>query len=475
MHVSNKKGIVMFKVKERENPVLRTERRKKLLGSIFSIIIPITLQNLIGAAVNTADVVMLGHLDQISLSSTSLANQISIILFMFYSGLTSGMMIMTSQYWGKKQTHTMRTLMGMGLRVSLIVSVLFTVLTLTVPQYLMMIYTNDPELIRSGAVYLRVMGISFLFTGISQIYECTIKSMDRAKKAASFAAVALVVNIVLNAVLIFGLCGMPSLGIIGAAIATVVSRIVEMILCVAYSYKTDEFRLDLSLLKEWSTTLQRDFAKYSLPALGNEFLWGAGFSCYTIVLGHMGTDIVAANAIVSSIRELCSVFVFGAGYGTAIIIGNAIGAGEEENARRNASDMMLVVLAASAITGVLIMMLGPVILKMTELTQGAEHDLLIMLRINCIYVIGMGMNTAFICGLFRAGGDSKYGLVLDTITMWAVFVPLAFICAFLLKLPPLVVYTITCSDEFFKLPLNTVHFLKGKWIRNITRDEDEIA
>ena len=465
----------MFKVKERENPVLRAERRKKLLGSIFSIIIPITLQNLIGAAVNTADVVMLGHLDQISLSSTSLANQISMILFMFYSGLTSGMMIMTSQYWGKKQTHTMRTLMGMGLRVSLIVSVLFTVLTLTVPQYLMMIYTNDPELIRSGAEYLRVMGISFLFTGISQIYECTIKSMDRAKKAASFAAVALVVNIVLNAVLIFGLCGMPSLGIIGAAIATVVSRIVEMILCVADSYKTEEFRLDLSLLKEWSTTLQRDFAKYSLPALGNEFLWGAGFSCYTIVLGHMGTDIVAANAIVSSIRELCSVFVFGAGYGTAIIIGNAIGAGEEENARRNASDMMLVVLAASAITGVLIMMLGPVILKMTELTQGAEHDLLIMLRINCIYVIGMGMNTAFICGLFRAGGDSKYGLVLDTITMWAVFVPLAFICAFLLKLPPLVVYTITCSDEFFKLPINTVHFLKGKWIRNITRDEDEIA
>lgn len=460
---------------QREDPAAKTARRKILRQNIMSIIIPITLQNLIGASVNAADVVMLGHLDQSSLSAVSLANQITMILFMFYSGLSSGLTIMTSQYWGKGQTRTMKTLMGMGIRVSLIVSAVFTALTIFIPQYLMLIYTSDPQLIHTGAVYLRLMGLSFLFTGVSQIYECTIKSMDRAKTAASFAAAALVVNIILNAILIFGLGCVPALGITGAAIATVISRIVEFILCAADSRRSKELRLVPSLLHEWSVTLMRDFRKYSLPALGNEFLWGAGFSCYTIVLGHLGSDIVAANAIVSAVRELCSVFVFGAAYGTAIIIGNAIGAGEEERARRDAKDMLIIVLISSALTGIFIILLGPVILMFTHLTSEAGRDVVIMLRINCIYIIGMGMNTTYICGLFRAGGDSRYGFVLDTVTMWCVFVPLAFICAFVLHLPALAVYTITCSDEFFKLPINIVHHLKGGWIKNITRGEAEIV
>ena len=460
----------------REDPKMKADRRKKLLFSIKTIIIPITLQNLIGAAVNAADIIMLGHLDQSSLSSSSLANQITMLLFMFYTGLSSGITIMSSQYWGRKQTKTMRTLMGMGLRVSIAVSVLFTVLTLSIPQYLMMIYTSDPELISIGAGYLKIIGFSFLFTGISQVYECTIKSMDRAGTAASFAAAALVVNIILNAILIFGLFGVPALGITGAAIATVASRAVELILCIAdsYSQKMKGFGLTPLLLHEWSDTLQSDFKKYSLPALGNEFLWGAGFSCYTVALGHMGSDIVAANALVSSVRELCSVFVFGAAYGTAILIGNAIGAGHEEQARRDAHDMLIVVLTASAITGFLIVMFGPLILKMTQLSKGAEDYVRVMLWINCIYIIGMGMNTTYICGLFRAGGDSKFGFVLDTITMWCIFVPITFLCAFVFHLPPLAVYTLTCSDEFFKMPINTAHYLKGGWIRNITRSESDI-
>lgn len=452
------------------------DRRKQLAANIKSIIIPITLQNLIGAAVNAADIVMLGHLNQASLSSSSLANQVTMILFMFYTGLSSGITIMASQYWGKKQTRTMHTLMGMGMRVSLIVSMVFTALTALIPQYLMMIYTSDPELIRIGAGYLRIIGISFLFTAVSQVYECTIKSMDRAGTAAAFSLAALFVNIVLNAILIFGLLGAPALGITGAAIATVISRAAELLLCIADSCRNGkkDFTIRPELLHEWSRTLQADFKKYSLPALGNEFLWGAGFSCYTIALGHMGSDIVAANALVSSVRELCSVFVFGAAYGTAILIGNAIGAGEEQRARRDAHDMLFVVLAASAATGFLIVFLGPVMLIFTQLTSGAESYVHDMLWINCVYIIGMGMNTTYICGLFRAGGDSRYGFVLDTITMWCIFVPLTFISAFVLHLPPIAVYTLTCSDEFFKLPVNITHYLKGKWIRNITREEMDI-
>ncbi len=459
----------------RENQQDRTLRRRKLLKDVRNIILPITLQNLIGAAVNTADVVMLGLLSQTALSASSLANQITLILLMFFTGLSSGTVIMASQYYGKGQTGTLRILLGMGLRVSVLVACIFTALSFFIPRYLMLIYTNDPALIAAGAEYLRIMGWSFLFMGVSQIYECIIKSMNRAKVAAFFSLAALAVNIVLNAILIFGLCGMPKMGIAGAAAATVIARGVECLLCFLDSRKTREFYLIPSLLKEWNHVLFTDFRKYSLPALGNEFLWGAGFSCYTIVLGHMGSDIVAANSVVSAARNLCTVFVFGAAYGTAIIIGNEIGAGRELAARYDARDMLAVVFAASLLAGVILILVRPFILDITSLTPGAEYDLRIMLYINCVYILGMGMNTTFICGLFRAGGDSRFGLVLDTVAMWGIFVPLSFVAAFVLKLPALVVYTFICSDEFFKMPVNLIHYLKDNWVRNVTRDEAEFS
>ena len=442
-----------------------------LWDNIKKIILPMTLQNLIGSAVNIADVIMLGYLSQTALSASSLANQVVFILYLFFSGLSSGIIIMAAQYWGKGNSKTLEVLYGMGLRVSLIVSAVFTMLAIFIPQYLMMIYTNDPELIAAGAGYLRIVGWSYLFMGVSQVYECMIKSMDRAKTATCFSAVALLVNVGGNAVLIYGLLGAPALGMNGAALATVLARFVEMILCfIDASRQRERINLSFSRIKEWNHTLLIDFRKYSLPALGNEFLWGAGFSCYTVVLGHMGSDIVAANSVVSAARNLCTIFVFGVGYGTAIMIGNAIGAGREEEARFIAGKMLQVVFVASLIAGGILVLLRPFILHYTSLTQQAAFDLKAMLWINCIYILGMGMNTTFICGLFRAGGDSRFGFILDTIAMWGIFVPLAFICAFVLHLPPLAVYTITCSDEFFKLPINLIHYKRGKWIRNITRD-----
>lgn len=448
--------------------------RAGLWRNVRTIILPITLQNLIGAAVNTADVVMLGALDQSVLAASSLANQIAMILFMFYSGLSSGTIIMASQYWGKKQTSTLRILLGMGLKAALAVSALFTLSAVFLPEQLMRIYTNDGQLIKIGAGYLRLVGWSYLFMGVSQTYECMIKSMGRARTATLFSAAALVANIAFNAVLIFGLLGLPALGIAGAAIATVIARALEALLCVLDSLRDPALRMTPRLLTLWNTTLFRDFKRYSLPALGNEFLWGAGFSCYTAVLGRLGADIVAANSVVSAARNLCTVFVFGVGYGTAIIMGNDIGAGREKKARRDAGSMLKIVFWASLAAGALLLAFRPLIFRYTSLSAAAQADLTVMLRINCIYILGMGLNTTFICGFFRAGGDSRYGFVLDIITMWGLFVPAAFVCAFVFHLPPLIVYTVTCSDEFFKLPINLIHYGRGQWIRNITREESEL-
>lgn len=451
-----------------------TKNNSRLRKEIIRIVLPITFQNLISAAVNTADVVMLGMLSQTALSASSLANQIVSILFMFFSGMSSGIIIMAAQYWGRKQPDAIEKLFGMGLKVSLLVSAGFTLMALLIPQYLMLIYTSDPELIRTGAGYLRIVGWSYLFMGFSQIYECVIKSMDRARTATCFSAAALAANILLNAILIFGLLGFPALGMTGAAIATVIARGIEMALCMADAARQKDIHVGPAVLLIWNKVLFKDFRRYSMPALGNEFLWGAGFSCYTIVLGHMGSDIVAANSVVSAARNLCTVFVFGAAYGTAIIVGNDIGKGSEETARKDAAAMLRVVFWAALLSGLILVLLRPLILHFTTLSSTAEYDLGIMLWINCIYILGMAMNTVYICGIFRAGGDSRYGFILDTIAMWCIFVPLGFISAFLLHLPALVVYTITCSDEFFKLPINMLHYRKGTWIRNITRSEAEL-
>lgn len=454
--------------------MIKQLEKNNLLFQIKTIIFPITMQNLISAAVNTSDVIMIGRLNQTALSSVSLANQVVMILLMFFTGLSSGIIIMAAQYYGKGKNKIIETLYGMGLRVSLLVTILFMLMAIGIPAYLMRIYTNDPILIHAGAGYLKIVGWSYLFMGFSQIYECIMKSMGRAKKAMRFSAIALFVNISLNACLIFGLFIFPELGIYGAAIATVCARMVEMGFCFWDAYHNNEICLRPSAIFLWNTTLFLDFKKYSLPALGNEFLWGAGFSCYTIVLGHMGSDIIAANSIVSAARNLCSVFVFGIGYGTAIIIGNDIGAGRIEFARKNAKKMLFIVFLASLSAGLFLILLRAPILKYTALTPEARYDLKIMLWINCIYILGMGMNTTFICGLFRAGGDSRFGFILDTIAMWLIFVPLAFICAFFFHVSALIVYVLTCSDEFLKLPINIFHYKKDKWIQDITRKESEI-
>ncbi|MDO4284281.1 MAG: MATE family efflux transporter [Eubacteriales bacterium] len=447
---------------------------KNFYRTLLVIVLPMTLQNLISAAVNSADVIMLGYVGQTAIAAASLANQIQFVLFLFYTGLSSGIMVMAAQYWGKKDSRAIMILLGMGLKLSLAVSFLFGLAAILAPQGLMRIFTNDTELIETGAVYLRVIGWSYFFMGISQVYECIIKSIERVKTATAIAGTTLCINILLNATFIFGLFGAPRLGILGVAIATLIARIVEVVICVADAVRQKGIVIDGRILTAWSAPLFTDFCKYSLPALGNEFLWGAGFSAYSIVLGHLGSDIVAANSVVSAARNLCTVFVFGVAYGAAIILGKEIGEGKLEQVKQDARRILWIVVWSSLAAGLVLIAIRPLIFSFTSLSETAYGYLSVMLYVNCPYILGMGLNTVMIAGLFRAGGDARFGLILDTIAMWVVFVPLAFLCGFVFKLPPLLVYIIICSDEFFKLPFNFFHYKKRNWVKNITREDAEL-
>ncbi len=437
--------------------------------SLFTLVGPIALQNLITAAVSSADVIMLGYVGQTALAAASLAGQIQFVLMLFFTGISSGLIMLTAQYWGKKDSRSIETLAGIAFKISCTMGFILSCTALLRPDFLMLIFTNDRELIASGAEYLRYVSLSYFFMSFSQVYQAVFKSIERVKIVTLINGTALIMNIFLNAVFIFGLFGVPRMGIRGVALATTIARSVELLFCIFVSTHLRDIRLNPSILFHHNSALTHDFFHYSMPALGNEFIWGAAFATYSVILGHMGKDIVAANSVVTVAHNLATVVCFGMAYGGAILLGKEMGSGNLEKAKRDASLLWKSTTAAGIVGGVLILLIRPLMFGMATLTPEAMKYLNIMLYINCFSVIGATINTVIICGIFRAGGDAQFGFITDCIIMWCVSVPLGLLSAFVFKLSPIAVYFILYLDEFEKMPFIIHHYRSGKWIQNITR------
>ena len=448
-----------------------TEANKKFYGSFFTIVVPIALQQLISSALSVADTLMLGYVSQTALASSSLAGQIQFVLNMIFMGLAAGITILAAQYWGKGNLSAVEKVFSIGLKLSVIAGAVFFVGAVFFPEALMHIYTNDPNMVAAGAEYLRIVGWSYLAMSITQPYLSALKSIDKVKASTIISTTALFLNIILNAAFIFAwIPGIPPLGITGVALATLISRIVELLMCIVYGERFKKLRIRPHVLFLRSRVLWSDFIRYSLPAIGNEFVWGLAFSMYSVIMGHLGEDIVAANSIVSTMRNLTSAIGFGVAYGTTIILGNTIGRGDIAGAERDAKRLLRLAFLTSLIAGVGVLIGYPILRPMLSLTEQASNYLRIMVWISAVYVIAPIMNTSFICGVFRAGGDSKFGFLCDLIEMWCIFVPLGFIAAFVLKLPPMWVYVILSCDEFAKMPVVYFRYRQKKWLKDITKE-----
>lgn len=438
--------------------------------NLLRLAVPIVLQNLVTTAVSSADVIMLGFVSQDALAAGSLASQIMFILNLVYSGISSGVIMLAAQYWGKQDTLTIERIMGIGMRISILISTVFFILAFFFPALLMRIFTNDMQLVSTGIPYLKIVSFSYLFMSISQVYLCTMRTIERVIFATAANASALLLNILLNAVFIFGLLGAPKMGIAGVALATTIARGIEFVICMLDALKFKTIRFRPSTIFERHKLLFADFMKYSLPAFGNEVSWGLAFSMYSVIMGHLGSDIVAANAVVVVAKNLGTVACFGIANAGAILLGKSIGAGRMETVKADASKFCKITFISGMIGGIFIFLLRPLFMNMADLTATAQGYLNIMLFINMYYVLGQAMNSAVICGVFRSGGDSKWGFICDTIDMWGYAVPIGFFTAFVLKLPPMWVYFIICTDEFVKIPFVYKHYKSYKWLKNITRE-----
>ncbi len=434
------------------------------------LVIPIVIQNLIASSVSMADVIMLGRVDQTSISASSLAGQVQFLLYIVYFGLGSAITILAAQYWGKGDKQTISKIFGMGLAISVICSLLASILALACPRAVMTIWTNDPVLIKAGARYLRYAALSYFFTGITEPYLAIMRSCERVKLSTVVSAVTLGLNVILNALLIFGLFGMPKMGIAGAALATSISRGIGLIICIRHFAGQNIISKSLREIFTIPKALIKDFGKYSMPAFINDAAWGLAFNMNSIIMGHLGSDIVAANSVVTVARDLVSVVGFGISGAASILLGKEIGENKLERAREDASNVLKTSFVVCIIAGFVLLIASPFIPGLVKISPTAAYYLKIMLLINTVYQMGAIINTVLISSLFRCGGNYRYGMILDIICMWCFAVPLGLISAFVLKLPPLTVYILMCTDEFAKLPFALHHYKSGSWIKNVTRD-----
>lgn len=447
---------------------MESEKRifyRKLWGLVF----PIAIQNLMTALVSASDAFMLGFVSQTSLSAVSLATQIQFVHNLFMLALTIGATTLAAQYWGKGDTDSVEEILAIVLKISMAVSVVFFIAAMFFSGFLMRIFTNDIRLIQAGIPYLRIVSVSYLFMGFSQIYLCIMKNSGRTAKSTIYGSVAVVINIGFNVIFIFGLAGFPAMGIAGAALATTVSRALELLLTIYENMHRSLVCVRLKYIRNSSKKLKKDFWHYTTPVLGNELVWGCGFTMFSVIMGHLGSDAVAANSVANILKNIIACVCNGIGIGAGIIVGNELGKGEMERATEYGNRLFKLAVFAGAVSGLILLAVSPVLRIFTGSLSAQAHSYLKnMMYICTYYMIGKSVNATVIAGVFCAGGDTKFGLKCDAVTMWVILIPIGMITAFVLKLPIMVVYFIISMDDIIKLPAVYRHYKKYNWVRNLT-------
>ena len=380
-----------------------------------------------------------------------------------------GTSILAAQYYGKRDVPSIERIFAYVTSVSFLISVVFFLASLVFPSALMKIFTGEPQLISDGSVYLRAVSSSYLFTGISQICLCILKNTGGAVKSMAIGSSAVVINIFLNAALIFGLFFFPEMGIAGAALATSISKLIEMLWAYAESLRANRVRLHVKYCFAVKRSLVRDYWKYTVPMMGDYLVWGCGFTMYSVIMGHLGSDAVAANSVANIVKNLIVSFCTGLANGGGILVGNELGMGNLQQAKRYGGLLWRLAVVGGGLSGLILLALSPLILNVTALRPQAAECLKWMLLLCACYMVAKAINMTTIAGIFPAGGDSKFGLICDAVTMWVFAVPAGFLAAFVFKLPVAAVFLIINLDEVVKLPAAISHYRKYGWLKNITR------
>ena len=442
---------------------------KNLLIQLFIIAIPIAIQNLINVGVSVTDTLMIGNIDELQLAGISQANQPYFIFTTLIFGLASGSMVLNSQYWGKRDIESIKTIMGLMMRIAIVGGLIASLVVLIFPKEVVSVFTNEKVVIEYGAMYLRIVGFSYVFSAFTGVYLMGLRSIQNVN--VSMCIYGFILNVFLNYILIFGHLGMPRLEIIGAALATLISRVFESILVVIYMYGIEkQIKYKLSDVFRRTSMYWKHIVRYSLPVLLSEINWGLGISVQAAIIGRLGASVIAANSFISVFQQLAGIAIMGFGGGAAIIVGNLIGEGKEREEQVLNFSKLLVKLSffLGIIIAIGIIAIRPIAPSFIKVSKETAELIKNMLYVSAFLLLFQSVTVTTLAGVLRGAGDTVFCAINDIVTLWGLKIVLGTICAFALKFNPVLVYLILSSDEFFKALVTIPRVWKGKWIHYTT-------
>lgn len=451
------------------------DEKKEFYKELLTLAIPIGLQNLLVALIGATDALMLGRLTQDAVSAVSLANQIVFVMNLFIGAVVGGGGALIAQYWGKEDKSMVKNIFCMILKYSFTISFIFFAFAMLLPEQLMRIFTPEENLIEIGASYLRAVGLSYLFSGITQCYYLKMKIEGMASKSVVISVVTLLADVLIDTFLIYGLAGAPKLGANGSAYSTVFVEFIALIWCIAESYRKDMIRADRNGFRWFSSEVTKDWMKLVLPMLGSSLAWGLSISIHSFIMGHLGSDATAAASIASVMLEIVSCVCKGISAGAGIIIGKLLGQNLFDKAKVYGRKLCHISIGVGGIHLLLLCILGPIATVFFVLTETARQYLIIMLIFMGVYVFAYSINTVIVCGIFPAGGDAKYDAVSVFFATWCIAIPLALLGTFVFDLPVIAVYILMSIDEIIKVPFLYPRYKKYIWLNNLTRQENKLV
>lgn len=452
----------------------RSELRKEsrtLYNRLYSIALPIALQNIISFSVGLADNVMVGSLGEVAISGVYLCNQIQVMLQMLINGVGTALLVLAAQYWGKKDKASVKSIIGIALKGAILCGVLFFVIMFFFPEQILSLYSNDAQVIKEAMKYLRIICFTYLFFSISSVLIAALRSIDTVNIGLYISIIGFILNVTLNWILIFGKLGAPALGIQGAAIATLITRVVECTFVIVYVLVIDKkLQYKIQDLLRHHQILFKDYIKYGMPIIMGDIIWGLNLTVQGGIVGRLGSSSIAAVSIANTIFSVISVGVYGTANASSVIIGNTVGEGDIPKIKRYTKKLQLIFLGVGIITGIVLFLIKDFI----TLIYQVEGETLIMARslliVLSITVVGTAYQMSTLTGIVRAGGATHFVFVNDTIFVWGIVIPLSMFVAFVIKAPTWVVFLCLKSDQILKCAVAVVKVNRYRWIKKLTQD-----
>ena len=445
-------------------------RDRRLYTSFFSLLFITAAQMLISLGVNLADNIMLGRYNEFALSGAAIVNQVQFLVQMVSAGVATGVTVLGAQYWGKGEIDPIKRIISFGMKLALTAGILFCFVTRLWPAPVLRLLTNQEPVIEQGVIYMNIMCWTYIIYAISNTLVMSLRSVETAFIGTFMSIVAMVVNIFLNYCLIFGNLGFPELGVSGAALATLASRLVELVIIMVYVLFIDKkLRLSLKDIFGWDMTFAGKYMRVSLPVLCSTSLWGVAQAAQTSILGHIDAVAIAANSIASVVYQFTAIFTNCSAGAACVVIGKTIGEGRRDMIRPYSRTIQMLFIIIGLFTSALLFVVRIPILNIYNVS-GETYDLANkFLLILCVTVIGTAYEFPTASGIIQGGGDTRYVFLVETIFMWGFVIPTSALSAFVFHFPPAVTFMFLKSDQILKCLPNGIRCNRYKWVRDLTQ------